>query len=90
MESIVYKSRVTTCMEKKEHTGLTATTFKKRYYNHQSPIRHRQHEKDTRLSQYVWAKKDEGKACSIQWAVHRKAVAYSNKSKRCNLCRRKN
>ena len=85
-ESIVYKARVTAGMEKKEYTGLTATTFKQRYYNHQSSFRHRQHEKDTRLSQYVWTKKDEGKACSIQWAVHRRAAAYSNKSKRCNLC----
>ena len=67
-ESIVYKARVTAGMEKKECTGLTATTFKQRYYNHQSSFRHRQHEKDTRLSQYVWTKKDEGKACSIQWA----------------------
>ena len=48
--------------------------------------RHRQHKKDTRLSQYVWTKNNEGKACSIQWAVHRRAAAYSNKSKRCNLC----
>ena len=85
-ESIVYKARVTAGMEKKEYTGLTATKFKQRYYNHQSSFRHRQHEKDTRLSQYAWAKKDEGKACSIQWAVHRRAAAYSNKSKRCNLC----
>ena len=85
-KSIVYKARVTAGIGKKEYTGLIATTFKQRYYIHQSSFRHRQHEKDTHLSQYIWAKKDEGKACSIQWVVHRRAAAYSNKSKRRKLC----
>ena len=33
MESIVCKARVTTSTEKKECTGLTATTFRQHYYN---------------------------------------------------------
>ena len=82
----MYKARVTAGMEKKEYIGLTATKFEQRYYNHLSSFRHRQHEKDTRLSQYVRTKKGEGKACRIQWAVHRRPAAYSNKSKRCNMC----
>ena len=84
------KARFTAGMEKKEYTGLTATTFKQRYYNHRSSFRHRQHQKDTRLSEYVWATKDEGKACSIQWAVHRRAAAYGKRAKGANWAWRKN
>ena len=87
-QCIVYKATVHTAdeSEQKEYTGLTATTFKQRYSSHQQSLRHRDKQNSTALSKHVWSLKDAGKEYSIKWSVHRKAAAYSNKTKRCNLC----
>ena len=49
-------------------------------------MRHRKYHNSTELSKYVWKLKDEDKEYDIEWSVHRKAAAYTNASRRCNLC----
>ena len=38
------------------------------------------------LSKYIWTLKDSDTPYTVKWAIHRKAHAYTNKSRRCNLC----
>ena len=60
-------------------------TFKQRYYNHQLSLRDRKYSNNTELSKYAWKLKESNKVHN-NWSIHRRAAAYTNKSKRCNLC----
>ena len=84
--SVVYRATVKSRGEEKEYTGLTALTFKQRFYAHQHSIRHRENRHSTTLSNHVWSLKDRDRRFTIKWTVLRKAAAYQNASKKCNLC----
>ena len=43
-------------------------------------------ENSTELSKHIWGLKRAGKSYDIKWKILRRARAYSNCSKRCNLC----
>ena len=49
-------------------------------------IRHEKYGNSTELSKYVWQLKKEGEEFKITWSINRRAQAYSNTTKRCNLC----
>ena len=87
---IVYKATVETAEnpseDPKEYISLTATTFQERFNAHQHSIRHRQRQHNTALSKHILSFKDSNTVYSIKWSVHRKAAAYSNQTKRWNLC----
>ena len=70
----------------KEYTGLTATAFKQRFYNHQQSLRDARYQNSTALSKYVWSLKSNNVNFSIKWSIHKKARAYNNAAKRCDLC----
>ena len=74
IKSVVYKAK------------LTENTFKQRYGSHVSSFNNRKLQTSTELSKYIWTLKDSNTPFVIKWRVHRRAAAYSNKSKRCNLC----
>ena len=40
----------------------------------------------TTLSTYVWSLKDSTVGYTMKWSIHRRAAAYSNISKKCNMC----
>ena len=85
--SIVYKANVKTDDDvQKEYTGLTAMSFKQRFYNHQQSMRDHKYRNSTTLSKYVWSLKDSQVGYTVKWSIHRRAAAYSNISKKCNLC----
>ena len=89
VRSIVYKATVSITgsdKERKEYIGLTEPPFKQRYANHQSTTRHKRLEKSSELSKHVWALKRSGIEHSIEWSVVSQAPAYSNATKRCQLC----
>ena len=86
IKSVVYKATVATANGEKEYTGLTENTFKQRYGSHKSSFNNRKLQTSTELSKYIWTLKDSNTPFVIKWRVHRRAAAYSNKSKRCNLC----
>lgn len=87
-ESVVYQAEVKAknSNETKKYIGLTEGPFKQRYYGHTSSFRHEKQEKSTGLSKYVWRKKRSGEEYTITWSTLRRAVAYSNTTKRCDLC----
>ena len=49
-------------------------------------FRHEKYRNQTELSKYIWELKREDKTFRVNWDILRKAPAYSNLSKRCDLC----
>ena len=49
-------------------------------------MRHRSHRNSTTLSKYVWSLKDKNTDFNIRWSVRRRATAYQNTTRMCNLC----
>ena len=86
VQSVVYRATVRSQDTEKVYTGLTASTFKQRFNSHQHSMRHRKHRHSTALSNYVWSLKDQDIAFDIKWTVLRKAAAYRNTTRKCNLC----
>ena len=85
-KEIVYQATVTTREEKETYVGLTATAFKTRWRNHQMSFKHEKKRYDTELSKYLWELKMKNEEFKVSWKILAKARAYSNLSKRCNLC----
>ena len=85
-KSIVYKASVETDAGVKEYTGLTATTFKQRFYNYQLSFRDPNYQNSTALSKHIWLLKGNNVDFAIKWSIQAKLPAYNNASKRCNLC----
>ena len=83
-----------TVWQSSETSGSTADrirkdivkSFKQRYANHLMSFRHEQYGNGAELSKYVWRLKRDGKIFRASWDILRKASAYSNLSKRCDLC----
>jgi hypothetical protein len=75
---------VTVVTEK--YVGLTDTEFKKRLANHKQSFTKSNLKYATELSKYVWTLKNRNKEYIINWKILDKARAYTNKTKKCNLC----
>ena len=86
IKEIVYQAEVTTSSNTETYVGLTATEFKTRWRNHQQSFTHEKKKNDTELSKYLWQLKEQKKEFTITRKVIEKARAYTNLSKRCNLC----
>ena len=86
--SIVYNAKVTTTEDPigKNYIGLTKGPFKQRYTQHALSFRNRHYANSTELSKFIWHLKDNNTDFKIKWSILTSAAAYSNKSKRCNLC----
>ena len=66
--------------------GIVSQLKKQRFNSHQHSMRHRKYRHSTALSNYVWSLKDQDITFDIKWTVLRKAAAYRNTTRRCNLC----
>jgi len=49
-------------------------------------FKHEARRNDTELSKYLWELKEKKKKFTVSWNILAKARAYSDQSKRCNLC----
>ena len=74
-ESIIHQALVTTQVTKETYIGLCDTTFKARYSNHICSF-----------SKHIWGLKDKNIKYDIIWSKVKQTKAYTNISKRCNLC----
>ena len=83
---LVYKATVTTNGESKAYYGSTQSSFKERYNNHTASFRHEYKRNSTKLSQYIWDKKDEKKDTDIKWEIVKKTQKYQTGSRKCDLC----
>ena len=86
VQSVVYRATVETADCRKEYTRLTALTFKEQFNGHQYSMRHRSHRNSTTLLKYVWSLKDKNTDFNMRWSVQRRATAYQNTTRRCNVC----
>ena len=68
------------------YTGLTAQTFKQRFYSHQQSFQDKKYQSSTALSKHIWSVKDKDTNFEIKWEVRKKATKYQNTTGRCNLC----
>ena len=84
--NVVYEAEVTSDSALKTYTGMSAPDFKFRYGNHMTSLRHERYEASTELAKYVWSLKRQNKAYEIGWSIKERARAYTNVTKRCNLC----
>ena len=87
-ENIVYK-----CVASghgypnKVYLGTAEGNFKQRFYNHRMSFNDEGHSTDTALSKYVWEVKKKLKIMpSLKWYIIKSVPAYSNISKKCQLC----
>ena len=86
--SLIYKANVTTNNDPngKNYMGLTEGSFKRRYTQHTLSFRDPKYSNTTKLSKHIWDLKNSQTTYSIHWSILSHAPAYSNKTKKCNLC----
>ena len=95
-EAIVYQADVefkdnnnnsaNTNTKVKTYFGNTGRPFKKRFYEHQEGIRHKNSKKQTALSNFCWKLKEKGSQYEIKWSIKTKAHPYTAGAKACDLC----
>ena len=71
----------------KSYIGLSGHEWRKRYYNHRKSFRNQRYQSETMLSSYVWeTKRAIDQIPSLKWSIITVLPAYSNITKRCQLC----
>ena len=85
-KSIVYQAVVSTSNNEESYIGLTANNFKERFNNHKATFTKKSLKNSTELSKHIWRLKEAGEQYTIKWRIVKKAKAYSNISKKCQLC----
>ena len=84
--NLVYQATVKSENNRRTYIGLTSTTFKSRWANHQTAFNHQTHRNNTSLSKHIWQLKDDEKQFSIEWRIIGRAKPFSPISNICNLC----
>ena len=84
---IVYSAEIITDNHQlsKVYLGISETEFETRF-KHQMCFRHRQNEKGTELSKYIWELEHKPMEYQIKWCIARKSSGYNPVTKSCNLC----
>ena len=87
-ENIVYKCvTLVDCYPNRVYLGTGEGDFKERFYNHQMSINNEGRSTDTTLSKYVWEENRKLKKMpSLKQYIIKSVPAYSNISKKCQLC----
>ena len=85
--SVIYRAKVKDKDENiQTYTGLTAGTFKKRFYSHRNSFNNRNSEHSTTLSSHVWSLQDKQENFKINWKVIDRAKKFNPINRRCGLC----
>ena len=86
-KSCIYSCKVTRHdnMETETYTGLTAGTFKGRYYGHNRSFNNRK-AKQTTLSRYCWSLKDKKVQFDRKWTILSHAKPFNPVTRVCRLC----
>lgn len=86
-EGVIYQATVTSPNNRTEtYVGLTATSFKTRWRNHQTSFNNEKGKNSTELSKYVWELKSKDQRYTIEWKILEKAKPYTNLTGKCQLC----
>jgi hypothetical protein len=86
--TVVYEAKVTRLdnSETEIYTGVTAGTFKQRYYGHSYDQRHRSQRSSTCLSKYVWDLKDRDIGYNITWKIIARGRGFNPTTRSCQAC----
>ena len=76
VKSVVYKAEVINSNLNRE-TGLTANTFKRRFYKHRDSFRKEDSEHSTTLSSYIWDLKHNNENFEIYWTVKDRGAPFN-------------
>ena len=87
-KGIVYHAKITAedNEETRHYIGITATTFKERFRNHQKSFNIATYANDTELSKYIWSLKKSNRPYKIKWTILKHSSAYRSGRNQCNLC----
>ena len=85
--NIIYQAKIKNLADDSEETyiGLTATSFKERFNNHNMSLRDR-NKCQTALSRCIWDMKDAGKNFAVTYCILERGEPYSPKYRSCGLC----
>ena len=87
VKSVVYKAEVINSnLNRETYTGLTANTFKRRFYKQRDSFRKEDSEHSTTLSSYIWDLKRNNENFEIYWTVKDRGAPFNPVSKKCYLC----
>ena len=64
--------------EEKFYFGLTDTTFKERYRDHNRDFKHEKYENSTELAKYIWQLKLDNIRFSVKWTIITKMYGSPN------------
>ena len=87
-EGVVYEAKITRRDNQKSefYTGVTAGTFKRRYYGHRYDFNHRKQRSSTCLSKYVWDLQDQGISYDIDWQIIARGRGFNPTTRSCQAC----
>ena len=83
---IVYRANVRADNEEKTYIGMTGDKFKTRYTNHKQSFNNYKYRNQTKLSNFVWEKKNEQKDVNVRFEIVKKARKFKPGDRSCNLC----
>ena len=86
IRNVIYQATVQSENDEQTYVGLTSTTFKARWSNHNTGFEHEKHRTDTTLSKHIWELKDKKVDYKISWKIIGRANIFSPISRVCNLC----
>ena len=89
IESVMYNCDIkSNSTPTKKYIGITEGPWKSRNSNHKYSFNKEERKNDTALSKHVWELKYKNEMPDLKWSILKQIPAYSNVSKKCNLCLR--
>jgi hypothetical protein len=87
-DSVVYRATVTETVTwaHETYTGLTANTFKDRWYGHNADMNNTQDKNKTRLSTHMWDLRDRNVNYELKWDFIDRAPPFNPITRKCRLC----
>ena len=84
--NVVYRATVQYDNKTSHYIGMTENSFKTRYIQHKSSLRHSKNRSQTELSSLVWSLKDSSTPYQLTWHIIDNAQPYQPGKRSCNLC----
>ena len=82
---VIYRADIISNNESKFYIGLSETTFKEHFRNHNKDFKYAKYENSTELAKYVWSLKNSNDNYTINWKILSKVYSNANNNA-CHLC----
>ena len=84
--NVVYKATVQHENKISNYIGMTENSFKTRYTQHKSSLKHSKNRTQTELSSLLWSLKNSSTPYTLAWHIIDQAQPYQPGKRSCNLC----